>query len=242
MADTANSGATAAMIRRLNLPAIEASLRAVQANFARINTGLSERRDPLTDEVVGNMLAAYRHVDACLEADCDLFGPGASPHLLELNRLVLCGEQDGRDKLRAERHLQSAEQHFYTADGAGIGGLVEWLEVHRGDNVWKRAAGLFTWMLSQPQLFLEGNHRTGALLVAYLLARHGQPPFVLTVDNARYFFEPASLVKKHRKRGLDALLALPKLTRKFARLLEQQADGVFLLESRSAAAQAAFEY
>lgn len=217
---------------RLNLPAIEASLRAVQAEFPRINAGLSASRDPLTDEVMSNMLAGYRHVDVCLDSGYDLFGPGASPHLLELNRLVLCGEQDSRPRAEVARQLKSAEQHFYSTEGGGVGGLMEWLELHRKDKIWKRAAGLFTWVLSQPQLYLEGNHRTGALLMSYLLVRQGRPPFVLTVENARHFFEPASLIKKHKKHGLDTLLALPKLTRKFAHLLEEQADAGFLVNDR----------
>ncbi len=48
---------------RLNLPAIEASLRDVQRDFDRINERLDEYRDPMTDEVVANMMAGYDGVD-----------------------------------------------------------------------------------------------------------------------------------------------------------------------------------
>ena len=91
-------------------------------------------------------------------------------------------------------------------------------------------AGVFTRVLSQPQLYLEGNHRTGTLLMGYLLAREGKPPFVFTVDNARHFFEPASLVKKRKKHGMDTLLRLPKMIKRLARLLGEQADDGFLLK------------
>jgi hypothetical protein len=215
--------------RRLNIVAIEASLVSVQREFPRINASLTARRDPLTDEVVANMLAGYRRVDDCLENGIDLFKVGKSKHLLELNRVVLCGD-DSRQDDSSQRQLEITAQHFYAAEGGGVGGLMDWLELHRKDAVWKRAAGVFTRVLSQPQLYLEGNHRTGALLASYLLAREGRPPFVLTVDNARHFFEPATLIKKSRKHGLDKLVKLPKMTKRFARLLEDQADNGYLLQ------------
>jgi hypothetical protein len=214
---------------RLNIVAIEAALVSVQREFPRINASLTARRDPLTDEVVANMVAGYRRVDDCLAKGIDLFRMGKSERLLELNRIVLCGE-GGRPHECSVKQLKITEQHFYEADGGGIGSLMEWLELHQHLSVWRRAAGVFTRVLSQPQLYLEGNHRTGALLMGYLLAREGLPPFVLTVDNARHFFEPASLIKKRKKHGLDNLLRLPKLVKRLARLLEDQADNGYLLK------------
>jgi hypothetical protein len=49
---------------------------------------------------------------------------------------------------------------------------------------WKRAAGVYVRTLSEPELFIEGNHRSGALVMSYILAREGYPPFVLTAENA----------------------------------------------------------
>lgn len=216
---------------RLNLPAIEASLAGVQREFPRINAALSDRRDPLTDEVVANMMAGYRRVNDCLLEGVDLFSLGESSRLVDLNRLVLCGDavHDRRDARHAG-HLANTHAHFYETAGGGVGGLMDWLAFHRDDAIWKRAAGLFIRVLSQPQLFPEGNHRTGTLLVGYLLARNGLPPFVLTAHNARYFFEPATLIKNRRKHGLDRLLRLPKLTKRVARLLEGEADVEYLLK------------
>jgi hypothetical protein len=108
---------------------------------------------------------------------------------------------------------------------------MDWLDLHQHVTAWKRAAGVFTRVLSQPQLYVEGNHRTGALLMGYLLAREGLPPFVLTVENARQFFEPATLIKKRKKQGLDNLLRLPKMTKRLAQLLEVQADTGYLLKN-----------
>jgi hypothetical protein len=214
---------------RLNMPAIEASLKSVQDEFPRINAELDSKRDPLTDEVVANMMAGYDRIDDCLARGINLFRPGKSRQLLEINRVVLCGERVNGRKDANPGQSSNTEQHFYTAPGGGIGALMEWLELHYKDCIWKLAAGMFTRVLSQPQLYIEGNHRTGALLMSYVLAQRGQPPFVLTVENARHFFEPAALIKKRKKHGLDQLLRLPKLTKRFARLLEDQADGDFLL-------------
>src|SRR5262249_14099516 len=49
--------------RRLDLSAIEAALRRVQREFARINEQLRPPRDPLADDVVNNMVAGYELVD-----------------------------------------------------------------------------------------------------------------------------------------------------------------------------------
>ena len=210
------------------MAAIEAALVSVQHDFPRINARLSARRDLLTDEVLENMLAGYRVVDQYLAQAEDLFAMGNSKRLLELNRLVLCGE-DKEQQNCCPQHLAASEQHFYEAPGGGVEDLMNWLNLHRSKSVWRRAAGVFAHILSEPQLYIEGNHRTGALLMSSMLAREGQPPFVLTVDNAEHFFNPATLIKKTKKHGLDNLLRLPKLTKRFARLLEAQADDSFLM-------------
>jgi hypothetical protein len=214
--------------RRLNIAAIEAALEAVQRDFPRINSRLSAPRDPLTHEVKENMLAGYRRVDEYLADGVDLFAMGNSGCLLELNRLVLCGRDEQHNNC-SSNHLKATEEHFYEADGGGVEDLMHWMKLHRRDRVWKRAAGVFAHVLSEPQLYIEGNHRTGALLMSYLLAGEGRAPFVLTVDNAEHFFNPATLIKRTKKRGLDNLLRLPKLTKRFARLLESQANESYLL-------------
>jgi len=55
------------------------------------------------------------------------------------------------------------------------------------------------------------NHRSGALLVSYLLMRKGLPPFVLTVDNAESFFNPSSIIRKVSKHSAMALFKMAKI-------------------------------
>jgi hypothetical protein len=212
----------------LNLPAIESSLRRVQNEFESINQRLSWRRDSMSDEVIENLLAAYSYVDALIAGGIDVFAMGRHKHLLELNCIVLCGP-DQRPRAEFARHLRATENRFYEEPGGGIEDLVEWLARHRDQSVWKRAAGLYVRTLGKPQLFVEGNHRTGVLLASYMLLRGGKPPFVLTVENAVAYFEPSTVIRNTSKLGLMALFRLPGINKRFARFLEDQANPRYLL-------------
>jgi len=83
--------------------------------------------------------------------------------------------------------------------------------------------------LSQGIAIIEGNHRCGALIISYLLARESKPPFVLTVDNAKAYFDPSMLIKGTRKTSFALLFKLPHLGREFAQFLKAQADERYLL-------------
>lgn len=221
-------GASASAPARLNLSAIESSLRAVQKGFGRINRTLSTPRDPLSDRVLGQLLAGYRQVDQWLEQGLDPFALGQSGQLLKLNALVLWGESDpaGSD---ARRQLQATEEQFYATGDGGIGELVSCYQLLETQSIWRRSARVYIQILSQPQLFLEGNHRTGSLVMSYLLARAGKPPFVLSVENAKAYFDPSALVKSARKHSLRMLLERPKLVKRFAALLRESAHSGHLL-------------
>ena len=94
-------------------------------------------------------------------------------------------------------------------------------------------------MLSEPQLYIEGNHRTGALLMSYILARDGKPPFVFSVDNRMATFDPSSVIKGTRKTTFALLFEAPKIKRRFAGFLQEQAQRRYLAEARVPAAVAA---
>jgi prophage maintenance system killer protein len=215
-------------MRRLNLPAIEASLRQVQREFATINLRLSGQRDPMSDLVVENLMAGYSYVDVLVDWGIDIFAMGKHKYFLELNNIVLCGPDQ---ELRAEfvQHIAATKVRFYEEPGGGIEDLVEWRARNLHESVWKLAAGLYVRALSKPQLFIEGNHRTGALLASYILLRCNKPPFVLTVDNAIAYFEPSTVIRNTSKLGPVALFQLPGIKKRFARFLEGQADACYLL-------------
>jgi hypothetical protein len=89
--------------------------------------------------------------------------------------------------------------------------------------------GTYIRVLSAPQLFIEGNHRCGALLISYILVRENRPPFVVAPRSAQAFFDPSSPIKKIRKRGLIMQLRMPGLKQQFARLLKRECDPIHLL-------------
>ena len=211
-----------------DLPAIAASLRRTQAQFDEINRNLRVPRDRLDAEVVENLVEGYGYVDTLLRNQVDLFAPGGSRLLLDINRLVLCGSGYAR-RQRYAAHLQATEELFYDQSKGGIGDLVEWVQTHRQADVWERAAGIYIRILSKPQLFLEGNHRSGALVVSYVLGREGLPPFVLSPDNALTYFGPSALITNTSKSSLSMLFRMPPVRKRFARFLKEQSRSEFLL-------------
>jgi len=213
---------------RLNLPAIERTLRRVQERFGAINDQSSARRDPMDDRVVENMLAGYAFVDAAVTGGLQLFALGNLKHLLELNTLVLCGTSEARRQAHAG-HLRATERRFYGEHAAGIQDLVEWSAAHDQGSVWRRAAGTYVRLLSKPQLFIEGNHRTGALVMSYVLMREGQPPFVLSEANATEYFDPSTRIRDTDKRSLRGVVRLTLSSRRLARLLREHTDPGYLL-------------
>ena len=174
------------------------------------------------------MMAGYRFVDRLLAQRVDLFAMGNSNLFLEINALVLFGGEEG-GRAGAAFQLAATEQRFYDQDGGGIRDVAEWYDLHRANSVWRRAAGVYISILSEPQLFIEGNHRTGALVMSYILAREGRPPFVLTADNARAYLDPSSLITETRKHSLVALFRIPKIKRYFAQFLKEQSDRKYLI-------------
>ena len=224
-----NLAKTQPSVARLNLPAIEQSLREVQANFDAINQRLSEPRAAMTDEVLANILAGYRFIDNALADNISLLELGQSTSLLELNKLVLFGENHADQEHQAAQ-VKATHEHFYQLSAyGGVGELIEWLQLHEHKDIWWTAAGLYIHVLSQPQLFIEGNHRTGALMMSYLLCKNGKPPFVLSLENAQAHFDPSSLAKGVHKHGVRSLLLVPKLKKRLAKNLRQSAVDQYLL-------------
>jgi hypothetical protein len=213
---------------RLDLAAIERSLRAVQRAFGRINPTLDTPRDPLSDQVLDNLMSGYAYLNTLLASGVDPLALGNSRHLLELNHRVLCGT-DAAARKDAAVHLLETERQFYDAPSpGGVSALMETLAAHRDQSVWRRAARAYIHVLSRPQLYLEGNHRTGALIMSAMLVRAGKPPFVLTVRNAKAYFDPSTLVKESRKHSLQLLMRRPGLSKRLAALLKDEANRAFL--------------
>jgi hypothetical protein len=206
----------------LDLQSIEASLRGVQREFPLINQALNFSREQMDDEVVENLLAGYALINHLLEAKIELFALGSSSYLFELNTRVLCGTNEQKRR-EYHKHIAANSKYFYERTGAGIQDLYEWYTLQRHKPVWHRAAGLYIRILSEPQVFIEGNDRTGALVMSYILAKEGLPPFVLTAANAKAYFETSTRIKKLPRNGLANLFRLPRLKARIADYLAEQA-------------------
>jgi hypothetical protein len=201
----------------------------VQKDFEKINETLEMRREPMREDIVANMVSGYRYVNKLLGMDVSLLKREGLHHFLELNHIILCGtDKKARKDFRA--HIEATTNRFYQQKEFCVSHIRTWAENHEKTSPWKRAAGVYIMHISQPQLFLEGNHRTGALLMSSILVRRGKPPFVLGLDNAKAYFDPSSLAKKTQKNLLGRYYVLPNIRKKFTKFLKKQADFAYLVE------------
>ncbi len=214
---------------RINLGLVEKSLRDVQERFDRINDTLEMRREFLQDEIVANMLEGYAYVNMLLEEDIDPLNARQLHHFLELNNIVLCGT-DEQARIDYMGYVEANKKRFYSRKHFSITNIRRWAENHAHKNVYKRAAGIYILQISRPQLFAEGNHRSGALLMSCILVKSGKPPFVLSVDNAKSYFDPSSLAKETHKNLYGKYYKLPKIKKKFSKFLEKEADSNLLMK------------
>lgn len=214
-------------IYQLKLTAIEENLRQVQLNFEDINDTLSMRREHIADVIIENMMSGYAYLNELLAKRVDILKENHKHHALELNYRVLCGT-DNKVRFEFGEHLQMTNKRFYSQKECNINKIMKWYKDHKSDSAWRRAAGIYIYLISNPQLFFEGNHRTGALIMSAILTHEGYPPFVLTSENARAYFDPSALAKLTQKDFLGRYYKLPSIAKNFSRFLKEQTDDRFL--------------
>ncbi len=208
---------------RFNLEKINESLLEVQENFDAINEQLSTEREEFTDVIRENMLGAYEYLNELLDDDIDVFADKGLRFMLEMNNIVLCGK-DQEKRFEYAKFLLESQTRFYE----NIRPIQKWYKKHDDSNVLKRASEIYVGIISSPQLFNEGNHRTGSLVTSWILLREGLPPFVLNTQNAVAFFEPSSQIKFTNKREIGGKLKLPKYEKGFKKFLESYIDSSYL--------------
>jgi hypothetical protein len=190
---------------------------------------LKLRRDEFTDVVRQNMLSAYEFLDAIVHDDVDLFSEEGLEALLKLNHLVLLGSD--YDSRVFGRHISATRERFFTNFRQYVKPIRRWYRKHETENPFKVAAQVYVGTLSQPQLFQEGNHRTGSLIASGILLQNGCPPFVLNRQNAVAYFNPSSDIKFTDKRSIRGKLRLPKYRREFREFLQQNVSPEFVRRS-----------
>jgi hypothetical protein len=189
---------------------------------------LDQPPEQVDQDTINYMLSAYALVDQLVDRKVDLFAIGYSPLFLELNARVLCGDEPAARR-DAAHHLKANEEYFYENEAGGIRDVMEWHGMHRTASIFRRAAGVYIRILSEPQLFIEGNHRTGTLVMSYMLVREGRPPFVRTTANLESFKQWSNRFSSRKKSGPWLRWEMPWLTWRFGKFLEAQENRQFLL-------------
>lgn len=222
------------MSLRPNLKEIEQSYISVRKNWKKIDDLLDEekvgRKDtPFDTVLMENLLTAWDYIDFFIrKKDYSLLSKKGGPDMLEINNRVHYGLDD---KLRQEyTKAISATADKFTRQ-------VKPLRKHYSKKTAKKespsriAAEIYIAILGSPQLYIEGNHRSGSIVSSWINLVHGRPPFVLTVENALSFFKPAQQIKQFDKSSTwRSLTKLPKYKKSFKEFWVNHCDDRFALK------------
>ena len=219
-------------ILRLDLGAIEQSLAGVQRDWQRIESELSKRsigkKDaPFNSQLKASMIAAYGHLDTLLRDGVRPFSQDGIREICRLNEFVHYG--DDKALMREYRHAIAVNEEKYYRN---IRPIVKWHDSHmKGEpHPLKVASEVYVAILGYPQLFIEGNHRTGSIIASWIDLYHGHPPFVLSCENAISYFEPSAEIKSFADKSTWIGKArLPKYNKIFKRFWESHIDWQYVL-------------
>lgn len=219
---------------RPNLKEIEASYIHVLKNWQLIDDQLDEhkigRKDtPFDRLLMDNLLSAWDHIDYFIKTkEYGLLSRKGGPEMLEINHRVHYGENYVlRDEYR--KAIEATTDKFTNQ----IQHIRKYYRKNmKGESsVHKVAAEVYIAILGQPQLFIEGNHRSGSIIASWINMAHDKPPFVLTVDNALTFFRPAQVIKKFDKLSMwRSITKLPKYKADFKRFWKDHCDMRFAVK------------
>ncbi|SIQ61036.1 hypothetical protein SAMN05920897_111121 [Alkalispirochaeta americana] len=213
------------MKAQFNILQIESSLARFQEAFSEINDSLSMRREIFTTQMREQIVEAYDYLNSLLRKDMDIFTPAGLHALLEMNHVVLCGRSQ-IDRRHYYAHLEETRKSFLKK----IRPIKEWVLRKRTESEpFQIASGFYSQMLSRPQLFLEGNHRTGNIVLNYLLVSTGAPPYIITVENAQTYLDISGDIKfTDNGNYLDTALRMPGHRKRFRTFLEEHAREAFV--------------
>jgi len=184
-------------ILRFNLQNVEASLLSVERNWRKIDDELDlekiGRRDTFDSTIRSRLMDAYRYLDSLLKKGVEPFSQDGISEIMELNNIIHYGF-DLQLRLEYNRAIQANSEKF----AQFIVPIEKWYKKHMKDkpHPLKAAAEVYVAVLGFPQLFIEGNHRTGNLLSNWISMYYGRPPFVLSEKNALAYFRPSKEIKR----------------------------------------------
>lgn len=216
------------MSLRPNLKEIESSYLQVLDNWTKIDDLLAVneigRKDtPFDKLLMENMLCAWDYLDFFIQKkDYSLFSPKGGPDMLEINHRVHYGLDD---TLRHEyrKAIDSTTEKF-TKQVKPIRNFYQ-KNNPKENSTFRIAAEVYIAILGMPQLYIEGNHRSGSIVASWINLTQKKPPFVLTEENAISFFRPAQLIKQFNKKSRwRSMTKLPKYKKAFKTFWSSHCD------------------
>jgi hypothetical protein len=219
--------------RRLDIERINETLLKVEKKWPEIDAALEKakvgRRDTPFDPVIRErMITAYIYINQLLEKKIKPLSLESLTNILELNNLVHYG-CDFELRLEHNKSILTTRDKFYKQ----IDVLKKWYEKHEDEPSMKLAAEMYIGIVGYPQLFVEGNHRTGSLVASWINIYHGKAPFVLTPDNAVGYFAPSHAIKYFTdKTTWRGRFKLPKYRKAFRKFLEDNVDDKYLIKTK----------
>ena len=221
---------------RLHLENIASSLQTVEMHWREIDDeldrrGIGRKDTPFNAVVKMRMMSAYRYLDVLLSQHIPPFSAQSIEPMLLLNHRVHYGTDQ---HLLAEyvKAVEATAEKFYHH----IEPIQQWYEQHkkRGKHPLKVAAEIYVSILGYPQLYIEGNHRTGSLIANWISVYHGFAPFVLSADNAIAYFAPSTEIKSFADKSTwRGQARLPKYRKSFASFWEQHIDSRYLIQTEA---------
>ena len=219
---------------RLNLENVASSLQTVEMHWEEIDDeldrrGIGRKDTPFNAVVKMRMMSAFQYLDELLAQQMPPFSKESIKHMLALNERVHYGTDE---QLRSEyaTAIAATAERFHER----IVPIRQWYEKHteRGNDPLKLAAEIYVSILGYPQLFIEGNHRTGSLIANWISVYHGFAPFVLSADNAIAYFAPSTEIKSFADKSTwRGQARLPKYRKSFTAFWEQHIDSRYLIQT-----------
>lgn len=220
---------------RLRLEHIASTLKTVEMHWTEIDDeldrrGLGRKDTPFNAVVRMRMMSAFSYLDDLLREQIPPFSAASIEPMLLLNHRVHYGT-DAQLLAEYKKAREATAEKFYQ----NIGPIQQWYEKHikLGKHPLRLAAEIYVSILGYPQLYIEGNHRTGSLIANWISVYYGFPPFVLSADNAVAYFAPSTEVKNFANKSTwRGQSQLPKYRKSFLSFWEKHIDTRYLIQAQ----------
>lgn len=220
------------MAYRPNLKEIEKSYSEVLEKWSDIDDLLDTQRvgrkdTPFDTLLMDNMLSAWDYLDHFIKnRDYDLLSAVGGPDMLEINHRIHYGlNYQQREEYKK---AMAATTDKFSRQVVPLRTYYK-KKIKNNTSIYEIASEIYIAILGMPQLYIEGNHRSGSVIASWINLAYRKPPFILTVENALAFFEPAQEIKKFNKKSMwRSMTKLPKHKKEFKKFWSSHCDMRFV--------------